>query len=595
IDMEKRIKVNEWLCDRIIVIYGEQKVCFPVYDWIESEYQIPTGEASLPQKVENPFLKSERAQEIDRNRGIFCWCDLPTEQDIDYGLPRHVNAATYDELPRMFQRKQIRAKDFKHGFIAGGLNSIKNKFLVQPIKSWDCYKALYKGLRSEVSNYTEDWSTDEGMGRQVLTGISPLAFKRMTHGNPNFDGNNQDITDALEGRSLEPVMEAGGLYISDYSEIYRDVDRCNDLYCPDAVGLFYVNKLGNFVPIAIQLVPGCSDYLFTPSNCSDMDWLLAKMYFRCAAANEHEWGYHFLYTHNMVEPFGVALFRCLPTVHPVYKLMRPHLRTSSAINTDARTQLITRDGFPTKAIATSATSLTQKMFKSTKFQDLIIPKVLKKQGTDDSAVLPNYHYRDDALALWKIMEDYVSDLLKSYYTSDEDVKDDYELQGWAQDVAHEGLGWDGNTRGFPDSITTIEQLVEICVTVMFTSSAQHAAVNFGQFDTYKFIPNCPGAMRLPPHKRGEATMQRILDSLPDQKMASIQIMLTYALSQFADDEVYLGQFPETFFTDETAVSIQQRYTDQLADLEKKIELRNASLKHPYVFLLPSRVPRGVAI
>ena len=45
--------------------------------------------------------------------------------------------------------------------------------------------------------------------------------------------------------------------------------------------------------------------------------------------------------------------------------------------------------------------------------------------------------------------------------------------------------------------------MEICVALMFTCSAQHAAVNFGQFETYKFIPNSPTCMRLPPHKKGE--------------------------------------------------------------------------------------------
>ena len=39
--------------------------------------------------------------------------------------------------------------------------------------------------------------------------------------------------------------------------------------------------------------------------------------------------------------------------------------------------------------------------------------------------------------------------------------------------------------------------------IIFTSSVQHAASNFGQFEMYKFIPNAPVGMRLPPHKKGE--------------------------------------------------------------------------------------------
>ena len=46
------------------------------------------------------------------------------------------------------------------------------------------------------------------------------------------------------------------------------------------------------------------------------------------------------------------------------------------------------------------------------------------------------------------------------------------------------------------------------MTVIFTSSSQHAAVNFGQFETYQFCPNSPGCMRLEPHKKGEVRTGR---------------------------------------------------------------------------------------
>ena len=34
---------------------------------------------------------------------------------------------------------------------------------------------------------------------------------------------------------------------------------------------------------------------------------------------------HFTRSHALVEPFAVAMYRCLPAQHPVYKLLLPHL------------------------------------------------------------------------------------------------------------------------------------------------------------------------------------------------------------------------------------------------------------------------------
>ena len=40
-------------------------------------------------------------------------------------------------------------------------------------------------------------------------------------------------------------------------------------------------------------------------------------------------------------------------------------------------------------------------------------------GLDDEHLLQNYHYRDDALALWDAIEDYVDDIIDDYYHNDD--------------------------------------------------------------------------------------------------------------------------------------------------------------------------------
>jgi len=47
--------------------------------------------------------------------------------------------------------------------------------------------------------------------------------------------------------------------------------------------------------------------------------------------------------------------------------------------------------------------------------------------------------------------------------------------------------------------------IRICTMIVFASTAQHAAVNFGQMDTYQFIPNATPCMMKKVHKKGEVS------------------------------------------------------------------------------------------
>ena len=182
----------------------------------------------------------------------------------------------------------------------------------------------------------------------------------------------------------------------------------------------------------------------------------------------------------------------------------------------------------------------EKCFKSVNLGDYVLPKSLKQRGVDDSEKLPGFYYRDDGLKLWEALRSFIAEILGIYYKGDKDVQNDSEIQSWIFDV-HKN-GWRVNEghldHGVPKSITSFDQLVEILTTLCFTSSCQHAAVNFSQNDHYGFIPNAPALMRQPPPtKKGSASLESILESLPNKNQASKAIVAVYILTKFSEDEV----------------------------------------------------------
>ncbi|XDV38010.1 hypothetical protein PO909_007502 [Leuciscus waleckii] len=268
-------------------------------------------------------------------------------------------------------------------------------------------------------------------------------------------------------------------------------------------------------------------------------------------------------------------------------MLIPHVRFTIAINTAAREKLICEDGIFDKALATGGTAIVeviQKAMKTLTYKSMCFPEAMKARGVED---LPNYYYRDDGMMVWKAIRSFVSDVVKICYGSDETVQKDKEVQAFVQDVCFSE---------FPDSLNTREQLVEFLTVVIFTASAQHAAVNFGQFDWFSWIPNSPSTMRKPPPaQKGQVDMKYIMESLPDRGRSSWVLGITWALSQFQDNELFLGEYPDMYFTEQPVMEAAKTFRKKLAEVTNIIKSRNENLKVPYWYLSPDRIPNSVAV
>ncbi|KAG2468426.1 FCGBP protein, partial [Polypterus senegalus] len=184
---------------------------------------------------------------------------------------------------------------------------------------------------------------------------------------------------------------------------------------------------------------------------------------------------------------------------------------------------------------------------------------------------------------------FVEKLLQFFYPSDLAVQNDIELQSWIKEIFTEGfLGQE--SKGFPQSFKTTAEVVKFVTMVIFTCSAQHAAVNFSQLDYNIWMPNCPATMGKPPPKvKGALQLEDILSYLPDVN-ATCSVLITLSLlSSPSKDFIPLGGYHEGIFSEETAQKLILEFQAELAHIVSEIKQRTTKLELPYDYLRPDLI------
>ncbi|WP_445633986.1 Lipoxygenase domain-containing protein [Nostoc sp. DSM 114161] len=441
-------------------------------------------------------------------------------------------------------------------------------------------------------------------GYMQVAGPNPLMLEQVLQQEKTLGISNEQYQRivGIPNDSLEAARQEGRLYKADYSMLKNMKNGSfpnQQKYIYSPLALFVVPPASNpsrsLVPLAIQCK---SEHpVFTPLDGEN--WAIAKSIVQMADSNYHELVSHLGRTHLFIEPFVIATKRRLPANHHLRILLEPHFEGTILINYGAHKILVADRRQVDELLASTIESDRQLTVQAAQdylhhFNDAMFPNILASRRVDNTHKLPEYPYRDDGLLIWNAIHQWVRAYLSSYYISEQQLLADQALQNWAKElISQQG----GRLQNFGEDtsgrIKTLDYLIDAVSTIIFTASAQHAAVNFAQGELMTYAPAFPLASYSPaPTSLDE--QGDFMSMLPSIEQARTQLKVTYLLGSVYYTQ--LGQYSNSYFKSKPQInSALATFQNQLKAIEQEITKRNHTRIMPYKFLLPSQIPQSINI
>ncbi|XP_022247531.1 hydroperoxide isomerase ALOXE3-like [Limulus polyphemus] len=458
-------------------------------------------------------------------------------------------------------------------------------------------KSIYQ-LCLEKPKCIEYWREDWWFGLQRLQGCNPVMIKLCTEIPLKLGVESTAIEPFLEGMTLAEALAKKRIFIIDYW-ILKDIPCKDDQTLPAPIALFYMNKSNVLLPIAIQLFQqkGPDNPVFLCGDHREV-WLLAKMFFNNADASYHQSCTHLGFTHLLMEGVALCTQRNLSPSHPLFRLLAPHFRFLMAINARGLKFLVAPGGWVDKTMTIGCKGMFEIMRRGLRNWRMdrngVLPNELKSRGVNQPDVLPNYPYRDDALAIYYAIHRYVSKIVKYYYDSPEKIQQDSELQQWRAELVKDrkngGIGLLGVPGRF-GMFRTAEEVVDTMTVIITTCSVGHSAANFQQYEEYSFPPNYPGMLvgEIPRDK----VPRNIVSYVPSKDITLDTMVITKLLSSGGTKP--LGHFEVQYLFDPVSVRAAEEFRQELHEIHEQINRRCESQDFPYPWLDPSIVPNSISI
>ncbi|XP_014518943.1 linoleate 13S-lipoxygenase 2-1, chloroplastic [Vigna radiata var. radiata] len=470
------------------------------------------------------------------------------------------------------------------------------------------------------------WLSDEQFARETLAGVNPYSIQVVKewplkskldpqiYGSPESAITREVIEPQIIGHcTIEEAIEQKKLFMLDYHDLFlpyvRKVREIKGTTLYASRTLFFLTEQGTLKPLAIELTRPAMEgkpqwkEVFKPASHSSSHptnlwlWRLAKLHVLAHDSGYHELVSHWLRTHCAVEPFIIATHRQLSTMHPIYRLLHPHMRYTMEINSLAREVLISANG----VIESSFTPRKYSMEISSVAYDQLwqfdlqaLPNDLISRGmavADPNAphglklTIEDYPFANDGLLIWDAIKEWVTEYVNHYYPSPSTVESDQELQAWWTEIRTVGHGDKAKEQWWPN-LKTPKDLTEIITTIAWVASAHHAAVNFAQYAYGGYFPNRPTIARnnIPTEDPSKEELEKLINSpekiflecLPSQIQSTLVMVVLNLLSDHSPDEEYIGQYVEQSWVENPTIkSAFERFSTKLKEIEGIIDSRNA--------------------
>ncbi|KAE9622309.1 putative linoleate 13S-lipoxygenase [Lupinus albus] len=470
------------------------------------------------------------------------------------------------------------------------------------------------------------WLSDEEFARETLAGVNPYSIQLVKasewplrsklepqiYGPPESAITREVIEPQIIGYgTVEEAIEEKKLFMLDYHDLFLPyVNKVREIKGTTLYGsrtLFFLTKQGILKPLAIELTrPPTNEkpiwkQVFAPAASHPTSlwlWRFAKAHVLTHDSAYHELISHWLRTHCAAEPFVIATNRQLSAMHPIYRLLHPHLRYTMEINSLARRVLINSNGIIELSFSTNKYSMelsSAAYDKLWRFDLQALPTDLIERGmavADPSSphgiklTIEDYPFANDGLLIWDAIKQWVTDYVNHYYPNQSMIESDKEVQDWWSEIRRVGHGDKSEEPWWPN-LKTPNDLIDIITTIAWVTSAHHASVNFGQYSFGGYFPNRPTICRNkmptedPSVEEWENFVRKpeeaLLECFPSQIQATLVMVVLNLLSYHSPDEEYIGQYMEPYWGENATIKEAfERFNSKMKEIEGIIESRNGN-------------------